>query len=166
MKSLNKNSEIFANKCCNIIVDGSNIAYHRKSRKGSPKFFNIKLSIRFLTELKNQFPIKFEIIVDASLRHDIDQFKALEDSINEGKIVQCPKGMKADDFMLDFLKKNSKNTLVITNDNFDDYEIDDSLKDSILKFVIMNNQVVIPELEDKIANILEKIREAEICAIH
>jgi len=166
MKSLNKNSEIFANKCCNIIVDGSSIAYHRKSRKRSPRFFNIKLSIRFLTELKNQFPIKFEIIVDASLRHKIDQSKALEIAINEGKIVQCPKGMRADDFMLDFLKKNSKNTLVITNDNFDDYEIDDSLKDSILKFVIMNNQVVIPELEDKIANILKKIRELEICAIH
>ena len=105
-----------------IVVDGSNVARFT----GEAKKENIELMIN---DLKRR-GFKPVVIVDASLVHWIfndvvgkqERYgmwnRWVEEWRNEGvKIIQAPKGSKADDHILQYA--NEKNLKIVSNDAFD-----------------------------------------------
>ena len=128
-----------------IIVDGSNIAFFKRTHKKKAKFQNLEIVIKYLSTLKNLSPIEWEIIVDASLRHHIDNKEKLEHAINTGKITQGPSKAESDEFFLEYFKRHPENTLIISNDNFKDYSINNL---SPFKFAIIFDEIIIkPDLD-------------------
>jgi len=132
-----------------IIVDGSNIAFYKRTHKKKAKFKNLEIVKDFLQDLSKSFPICWEIVIDASLRHMIDDKNALERAIKKGLIIQCPDSIEADKFILEFFTRHPENTLIISNDNFKKYKIDNLI---IFKFVIMFEEIL---LEPKIEQFLD-----------
>ena len=61
-----------------VIVDGSNIALSRRTNKKKGKIENLELIISLLRNLEQSRPIKWEIIIDATLRYRIDNKEKLE----------------------------------------------------------------------------------------
>jgi len=134
-----------------IIVDGSNIAYYKRTHKKKAKYKNLEIVKEFLQDLSINFPICWEIVIDASLRYMIDDKDALERAIKKGLIIQCPGNIEADIFILDFFSRHPKDTAIISNDNFKKYKID-NLKN--FKFVILFEELI---LEPKIEQFLDSL---------
>ena len=143
----------------NIIPDGSNVAFHRKTHKKKAKFQNLVILKKFLKDLKSSFPIDWEIAVDASLRHKIDDKKALEQQIQTGAIIQCPKKTKADEWILDFFKRHPENTLIISNDEFEEYSVPNLV---VFKYSIFFGEIMIrPDLHEYLKTRVESLHEVE-----
>lgn len=123
-----------------IILDGSNIAFYKRTHKKRARFHNLEIVINYLKKLKQSYPIKWEIIVDASLRHRIDNQSDLENAIKTGKIIQCPSKAEADTFILNFYTQHPENTIIISNDNFNDH-INTNLR--LVKYVIMFDEIIL-----------------------
>lgn len=98
------------------VVDGANVAYIERSKKGDPKISNL-LAVRRALRGRGYQPI---IIVDASLRYEIDDPKQLEALIDEQQIHQAPSGTDADYFILEFAEEH--NAPVVSNDEFENYQ--------------------------------------------
>ena len=99
-----------------IVVDGANIAYIEESKGGEPKVSNL-VAVRQALEKRGYKPV---IIVDASLRHQVDDPDQLEALIDDQKIRQAPAGTDADYFILQFAEQ--KDALVVSNDEFEQYQ--------------------------------------------
>ena len=128
-----------------IIVDGSNIAFYKRTHKKTAKYNNLEIVKNFLLDLSKKFPIRWEIVIDASLRYAIDDKVALKRAIKKGVIIQCPENIKADQFILEFFSRHPKETLIITNDNFKEYNMCNLV---IFKFVIMFEDIILnPDIE-------------------
>jgi len=109
--------------------------------------------------LEKLYPIEWEIIVDASLRHRIDNQAELEKEIKIGKILQCPSKAEADKFILNFYKRHPENTIIISNDNFDDHNIS-NLK--LFKYVIMFDEIILDsDLEKFLDKNIESMEEVK-----
>ena len=134
-----------------IIVDGSNIAFYKRTHKKKAKYKNLEIVKEYLQDLSKKSPICWEIVIDASLRHMIDDKDALERAIKKGLIIQCPDNIEADKFILEFFSLHPENTLIISNDNFKKYKID-NLKN--FKFVILFEELI---LEPKIEQFLDTL---------
>ena len=97
-----------------ILVDGSNVAYNGG--------LSARLHIlqRMIGELR-QHLFRVAVLVDARLRHTIDEPETLEKLIYDGSIVQVPAGRSADDLLLQLaLKRQAQGDTVyiLTNDMF------------------------------------------------
>jgi len=101
---------------------------------------NLEILINYLEKLKEKFPIEYEILTDATLRYRIDLKEKLESYYKTGKIVQCPSGVKADYFIIDYFNRYPEETIIISNDNFSDYE---KTNLTICKFVIIFDEIII-----------------------
>lgn len=144
----------------NIISDGSNIAFHRKTPKKKAKFQNLVILKNYLNNLKELFPIEWEIVVDATLRHRINNKKALEKEIKTGVIVQCPCKVEADAFILEFHKNHPENTLIISNDGFENYSIPNLI---LFRYSILFGEfITIPNLKEYLESRLANIQEAKL----
>ena len=131
-----------------IMVDGSNVALSRRTNKKKAKFHNLELIIELLRKLEKIHSIEWEIVVDASLRHRIDDKNALEKLIKIGIITQCPKCIKADEFIIEFFKRHPENTVIISNDFFDEYNIPNLI---VHRFIIVFDEILLnPKLEEKL----------------
>ena len=97
------------------VVDGSNIAYTELSANGDPKVSNIVAVCRDLRD-RGYRPV---VIVDASLRHEIDDPDQLEALLDDQDVRQAPAGTQADYFVLEVA--DELGALVISNDGFDEY---------------------------------------------
>jgi hypothetical protein len=97
-----------------IIVDGSNIAYEGVPEGQKPKVSNL-LAIRAALEKKHYDPI----IIDATLRHDVDNPDELEHLIDDQEIRQAPAETEADYFVLATAER--LHAQVISNDQFESY---------------------------------------------
>jgi NOL1/NOP2/fmu family ribosome biogenesis protein len=100
-----------------IVVDGTNVAWMTK-KEGKPNIDNIEMVRREL-EKEGYAPI---IIVDASLRHNVPESdkERFEKWIEEGKVIQAPAQVRADDAILKFA--NDRGLRIVSNDTFRDYE--------------------------------------------
>ncbi len=99
-----------------VIVDGSNACYS-SGAKGTPSLRRL-LAIRGELRKHN---IDAVTIVDASLRHLIDDVEGFAGLLNAGELIQVPAGRRADDFIMQLaLRRQSKgdNVYVLTNDLF------------------------------------------------
>lgn len=98
-----------------IVVDGSNVAHAELSAKGEPKVSNLVSIHRALVE-EGYDPI---IIVDATLRHIVDDPRQLEGLLDNQVFRQSPAGTEADYFVLETADRNGG--LVVSNDEFETY---------------------------------------------
>jgi hypothetical protein len=124
-------------------IDGSNVAYgNDSSERGlKPSVSNIELVRNEL--LKMGFD-DISTIVDASLRHKIDDIDKLENLIREGIVSQAPAGTQADEFILEFSK--DRPGFIVTNDKLAEWKESDpwvmkNADDMRVKFMIHNGLV-------------------------
>ncbi|MDL2246862.1 Zc3h12a-like ribonuclease [Methanobrevibacter sp. OttesenSCG-928-K11] len=104
-----------------VIIDGSNVAHYKKNKDSKPQLSNILAAVDALEKRGDEFVI----IVDASLRHEIDEkdeFKKLLDSEN---VEQVPSGNNADHFIFELAEKEKAK--ILSNDKFRDFS--DEFKD-------------------------------------
>ena len=98
-----------------IVVDGANVAYEELSKKGEPKVSNIN-AVRNALKEHGFTPI---IIIDASLRFDIDDPDQMETLIDDQEFRQVPAETDADFFVLETADRYG--ALVVSNDRFEPY---------------------------------------------
>jgi predicted nucleic acid-binding protein len=98
-----------------VVVDGANVAYEEKSAGGKPRVANLTRVRRELEE-KGFDPI---IIIDASLKYEIDDQQQLETLIESQAVRQVPAGTDADYFILQVADQHDAR--IVTNDQYKDY---------------------------------------------
>lgn len=119
-----------------IVVDGANIAYVERSQEGKPKVSNLTAVAKALQE-EGFEPV---IIVDASLRYDVDDPDQLEALIDAQRVRQAPSGTDADYFVLETAA--DYDALVVTNDEYQAYRDRYSwIKDRRVPVMIVNGEV-------------------------
>jgi hypothetical protein len=118
------------------IVDGSNVAHSTEGDQ--PHLGNIQL-IREKLEEDGYRPV---IVVDAALRHRIDDSRQFEQLVEEGRIHQAPAGTDADYFILSFARE--LDAAIVSNDRFRDREkgFPDVL-DRVIRYMIVDGEVVL-----------------------
>jgi hypothetical protein len=124
-----------------VLVDASNVAYATEG--GEAKLANIQLVQRKLRE-EGFDPL---VVADAALRHQIDDKKAYEKLIDDGKVHQAPAGTDADYFILSFAREMEAR--ILTNDRFRDRAEEFAAeRDRIIRFMIVDGEVVL-EMRNK-----------------
>ncbi len=99
-----------------ILVDGSNVAF---GGNGIPRLRNLVLVLR---QLKAQ-GLRVVTLVDASLRHHIDDPDGLEEMIRSEQVYQVPAGRTGDEFLTQLgtlAKRKGEDLCILTNDRFPD----------------------------------------------
>jgi hypothetical protein len=97
------------------LVDGLNIAFSRNGRK--PRLGDLLSTVKIL---ERRYKI-VDVVMDASVRHMIDDRDMLEELVSEGRIVLCPAGVEADELIWQralSVGSKGKKVTVVTNDMF------------------------------------------------
>lgn len=117
------------------IIDGSNVAH--SSEGDQARLENIRLVSRKLVEEGYQ-PV---VVVDAALRHQIDDRTRFEEMVEDGRIKQAPAGTDADYFILSFARELE--AVVVSNDRFKDrLDAFPEARERVIRFMIVNDEVV------------------------
>lgn len=146
-----------------IIIDGSNIAFAIRNSKKKPKIKNLEIVINFLENIAKDYPIEFKIIVDASLRYQIDSKAKLEELERIGKIMQTPCKHTADEFMIEYAQRHPEETIIISNDRFSEYNTTNL---SLCNFVIMFDEVITnPSLKQQFEIHNLDARQENVCKV-
>jgi hypothetical protein len=98
-----------------VIVDGANVAYAEVSQAGDPRVSNL-VAVQRMLEAKGLEPI---VILDASLRHEVDDSQQLEALFDDPNFRQAPAGTDADYFILETADR--LDAYVLSNDEFEEY---------------------------------------------
>ena len=118
------------------IIDGSNVAHATEGDR--PVLENIRLVSDKLQEEGYQAVV----VVDAALRHQIDDPDGYERMVDRGGIRQAPAGTDADYFILSFARELE--AVIVSNDRFRDREeaFSDVLE-RIIRFMVLEGEVVL-----------------------
>jgi hypothetical protein len=117
------------------IVDGSNVAHWGEG--GSARLENIRLVCAKLVE-QGYEPV---VLVDAALRHQIDDSAGYERLVDDGRIRQAPAGTDADYFILSFARELGAS--IVSNDRFKNrIEAFPEARERAIRFMIVNDEVV------------------------
>jgi hypothetical protein len=118
------------------IVDGSNVAHATEGN--GPTLRNIQLVCDKLRE-DGLEPI---VVVDAALRHQIDDANRYESMVEEGVLKQAPAGTDADYFILSFARE--LDAFIVSNDRFRDLAKSfPECRERAVRYMIVNNEVVL-----------------------
>ena len=118
------------------IIDGSNVAHATEG--DSARLENILLVREKLLEEG----LKPLVVVDAALRHQIDNSRDFERLVAAGDISQAPAGTDADYFILSFARE--LDALVVSNDRFRDRQkAFPEARENRIRFMIVNGEVVL-----------------------
>jgi hypothetical protein len=118
-----------------VIIDGSNVAHSTEG--DSARLDNIRVVSAKLTE-EGYEPV---VVVDAALRHQIDDKAGYEAMVEDGRIRQAPAGTDADYFILSFARE--LNASVVSNDRFKDrLEAFPEAREQVIRYMIVNDEVV------------------------
>lgn len=118
------------------IIDGSNVAHSGEGEK--PSLHAIELIRQKLVE-DGYEPV---IVVDAALRHQIDDQREYEKMVDGGILKQAPAGTDADYFILSFARE--LDAVVVSNDRFRDREkAFPEAKERVIRYMIVNDEVVL-----------------------
>jgi hypothetical protein len=102
-------------------VDGSNVANMSPERHGHLAYLD---QIRASAWAEGYFPVT--IIVDASLRYQIDQPDALMTRVERGEILMAPAGTSADELLIE--EAQTHHGIIITNDRMTNWPAAKSLE--------------------------------------
>lgn len=117
------------------IVDGSNVAHSSEGDRA--RLQNIRLVCDKLVE-EGFEPV---VVVDAALRHRIDDEPGYEAMVEEGRIRQAPAGTDADYFILSFARE--LDAAVVSNDRFKDrLAAFPEARERVIRYMIVNDEVV------------------------
>jgi len=118
-----------------VLVDGSNVAHSTEGER--PQLANI-IAVRRKLADEGREPI---VVVDASLRHQIDDRAGYEQLVDDGIVRQAPAGTDADYFLLSFARE--LDARIVSNDRFRDRikQFPESI-DRLVRFMILENEVV------------------------
>lgn len=119
-----------------LVVDGANVAYAELSRAGDPKVSNLVA----MRDVLQQEGYELIVILDASLRHDVDDPEQLETLLDDYACRQAPAGTDADYFILETADRLQ--AWVVSNDEFEDW-LDDYpwIEERRVPFMIIQGQV-------------------------
>ena len=118
------------------IVDGSNVAHSTEG--DTARLHNISIVCDKLREDGFQ-PI---VVVDAALRHQIDDVRGYERMVESGRIKQAPAGTDADYFILAFARE--LDAAVVSNDRYKDrLAAFPEARDRVIRYMILNDEVVL-----------------------
>lgn len=125
-----------------VVIDGANVAYEERNAGGKPKFANL-LKVRRELEEKG---FESVILVDASLKYDIDDQEQLENLIRSQQVRQVPAGTDADFFIIQFSQE--LDALIVTNDRYKDYADQYPwVTERRLPYMIVKGEVVLYEAQ-------------------
>lgn len=117
------------------IVDGSNVAHSTEG--GTARLENIRIVCDKLREQAYDVVV----VVDAALRHQIDDSAGYEAMVGRGGIRQAPAGTDADYFILAFARELDAD--VVSNDRFKDrVAAFPEARERVIRFMIVNDEVV------------------------
>lgn len=118
-----------------VIIDGSNVAHSTEG--DSARLDNIRIVSAKLME-EGYEPV---VVVDAALRHQIDDKAGYEAMVEDGRIRQAPAGTDADYFILSFARE--LNASVVSNDRYKDrLEAFPEAREHVIRYMIVNDEVV------------------------
>ena len=119
-----------------VLVDGSNVAHSSEGEKGL--LSNITLVCDKL-RAEGYEPL---VLVDAALRHQIDDRKRYEELVESGAIRQAPAGTDADYFILAFARELDAS--IVSNDRFRDRRtaFPDAAK-RLIRYMVVMGEVVL-----------------------
>ena len=118
------------------IVDGSNVAHATEGER--PRLRNIIL-VRDKLREEGLEPI---LVVDAALRHRIDDSAGLERLVDQGVVNQAPAGTDADYFILSFARE--LDAAIVSNDRFKDrIAAFPEAEEDMIRYMIVADEVVL-----------------------
>mgnify|MGYP002633763240 CR=1 FL=1 len=132
-----------------VVLDGSNVAHNSHNNHcPKPKVKNLQ---RMIDELTKRGFKDIKVIVDASLKHKIDDHAALETFADSVDYFESPPHTSADMFVINHVKRH--NCLLISNDLFREWKLlDPWIADNIdyyrLTFQITKKKVILPEFDE------------------
>ncbi|HTI62769.1 MAG TPA: hypothetical protein VL524_04620 [Gemmatimonadaceae bacterium] len=119
-----------------VLVDGSNVAH---STEGEQAQVANLLAVRDKLREEGMEPV---IVVDAALRHQVDDPQRYEQLVEEGEVRQAPAGTDADYFILSFARE--LNASIVSNDRFRDRIKEfPEVRDRVIRFMIVQDEVVL-----------------------
>ena len=117
------------------LVDGSNVAHAGEGQRA--RLANILLVRDKLVE-QGFDPI---VVVDAALRHQIDDAAGYERLVDAGQVKQAPAGTDADYFILTFAKELEAS--IVSNDQFRDRSRQfAAVRRRVIRYMIVADEVV------------------------
>jgi hypothetical protein len=119
-----------------VLVDGSNVAHSSEGEQAL--LANITLVCDKLRE-EGYEPL---VLVDAALRHQIDDRKEYEQLVESGAIRQAPAGTDADYFILSFARELDAS--IVSNDRFRDRQraFPDAAR-RLIRYMVVKGEVVL-----------------------
>jgi hypothetical protein len=119
-----------------VLVDGSNVAHSSEGEQG--RLANITLVCDKLREEGYESLV----LVDAALRHQIDDRAEYERLVDAGTIRQAPAGTDADYFILSFARELDAS--IVSNDRFRDRQkaFPDAAR-RLIRYMIVKEEVVL-----------------------
>jgi hypothetical protein len=119
-----------------VLVDGSNVAH--SAERGQARVENIILVCEKLAE-EGLAPV---VVVDAALRHQIDDEDKYEELVGKGEIRQAPAGTDADYFILSFARELDAS--IVSNDRFKDHQnAFPEARERVIRYMIVEGEVVL-----------------------
>ena len=119
-----------------MLVDGSNVAH---SGEGERVLLGNIVAVCDKLREEGYEPV---VVVDAALRHQIDDRPAYERLVDEGTIRQAPAGTDADYFILSFARELEAS--IVSNDRFRDHQkaFPDAAK-RLIRYMVVKGEVVL-----------------------
>ncbi|MEM4029947.1 MAG: hypothetical protein QXO02_08640 [Thermofilaceae archaeon] len=123
-----------------VVIDGSNVAYAARDSLGRPRAKNILLAVNWARE-RGCTPL---VVVDASLKHHIDDPATLSSLRARGILYEAPARTSADAFIISIAEKQG--ALILSNDTFKEYLSEKPwIEKRRLAFMIVGDEIfVIP----------------------
>ena len=139
-----------------ILVDGSNcIHYYNNNKKKFASSDSLLKIERFFSQLKStNSNVTVQFLVDSSLRFRIDKPRIVCQLIESGKIIESPKNKKADEILLNMHDIYRYNSIIISNDQFREYPIIASFKETPWRLSLYQKRgkITIPGIKAWIRN--------------
>jgi hypothetical protein len=119
-----------------VLIDGSNVAHSTEGEQA--QLANI-IAVRDKLSEEGLEPV---VVVDAALRHQIDDRAGYERLVDQGVVRQAPAGTDADYFILSFARELDGR--ILSNDRFRDRLKDfPDAADRLIRYMIVEKEVVL-----------------------
>jgi hypothetical protein len=119
-----------------VLVDGSNVAHSTEGERA--QLANIIAMREKMTE-EGFEPV---VVVDAALRHQIDDAAGYERLVESGAVRQAPAGTDADYFLLSFARE--LDARIVSNDRFRDrLNAFPDASERLIRYMIVEREVVL-----------------------
>jgi hypothetical protein len=119
-----------------VIVDGSNVAHSSEGDRA------VLANITAVCDKLREEGYESVVVVDAALRHQIDDRAGYERLVDDGALRQAPAGTDADYFILSFAQELDAS--IVSNDRFRDRQkaFPDAAK-RLIRYMVVKGEVVL-----------------------